>query len=175
VHAVHLTDGDRALLAESGTGVCACPSTEADLADGIGPFRELLDAGVPLSLGTDQHVTADLFAEAQALEAGARLATGRRGRFGPAELVSAVTEAAHAALGWPDAGRLAPGCRADLVAVALDTPRTAGADPAQVALVAGAADVTTVVVDGRLVVDDGRHVLGDVGALLREAVDPLWA
>jgi len=172
VHAVHLTAGDRELLAASGTAVCACPTTEADLADGTGPFRELLDAGCPLVLGTDQHVTADLLGEAQALEAGARLATGERGRFRPAELVAALT--GHAALGWPDAGRLAAGCRADLVAVALDTPRTAGADPAQIALVAGAADVRTVVVDGRVVVDDGRHVLGDVGAQLREAVEPLW-
>jgi cytosine/adenosine deaminase-related metal-dependent hydrolase len=173
VHAVHLTPGDRELLAASGTAVCACPVTEADLADGTGPFRELLDAGCPLVLGTDQHVTADLLREAQALEAAARLATGERGRFRPSELVTALT--GHAALGWPDAGRIAVGCRADLVAVALETPGTAGADPAQVVLVAGVADVRTVVVDGRVVVDGGRHVLGDVGALLREAVDPLWA
>ncbi|MGY1809258.1 formimidoylglutamate deiminase [Blastococcus sp. SYSU D00669] len=175
VHAVHLTEGDRALLAASGTAVCACPCTEADLADGTGPFRELADAGVPLVLGTDQHVVADLLAEAQALEAGARLASGQRGRFRPEELVAALTGTGHAALGWPDGGRLATGCRADLVAIALDTPRTAGADPAQIALVAGAGDVTTVVVEGRVVVDRGEHVLGDVGALLREAVEPLWA
>ena len=56
---------------------------------------------------------------------------------------------AHSALGRPDAGRLAVGARADLVAVRLDTPRTAGADPAQVMLAASAADVDTVVVDGR--------------------------
>jgi formiminoglutamate deiminase len=174
VHAVHLTDDDVALLGGSGTAVCACPTTEADLADGIGPFRQLADAGSPLCLGTDQHVRSDLLGEAQALEAGQRLRSGERGRFSPTELLSAATAAGHAALGWPDAGRIEVGCRADLVAVALDSPRTAGADPAQAVLVAGAADVSSVVVDGRIVVADGRHVLGDVGALLRSAIEPLW-
>ena len=173
VHAVHLTDDDVATLAATGTGVCACPSTEADLADGIGPFRRLADAGVPLCLGSDQHVRADLLGEAQLLEAGARLVSGERGRFSPAELVDAVTAAGHRALGWPDAGRIAVGQRADLVAVRRDTVRTAGSTLDQLPLVATAADVATVVVDGRVVVEDGRHVLGDVGALLSQAIEAL--
>jgi formiminoglutamate deiminase len=174
VHATHLTDDDVALLGGSRTAVCACPGTEADLADGIGPFRRLADAGCPLCVGTDQHTATDLLAEARAVEEGERLATGQRGRFEPAELVTALTAAGHRALGWPDAGRLEVGARADLVAVALDTPRTAGCPPAQVVMAAGAADVRTVVVDGRVVVRDGRHVLGDVGRLLADAIAPLW-
>jgi formiminoglutamate deiminase len=174
VHAVHLTDADVDELGSSGTTVCACPATEADLGDGIGPFRRLRDAGSPLALGTDQHNAVDLLGEARQLEGNERLRSGERGRFRPAELVEALTAAGHASLGWPDAGRLAVGGRADLVALALDTPRTAGADPAQAVLVAGAADITTVVVDGRVVVDGGRHALGNVGALLRSAIDPLW-
>jgi formiminoglutamate deiminase len=175
VHAVHLADHDVAVLGSTGTTVCACPSTEADLADGIGPFRRLRDAGSPLCLGSDQHVAADLLGEARLLEAHERLVSGERGRFTPAQLVEALTAAGHRALGWPAAGSLRPGCHADLVAVRLDGPRTAGVDPGQVVLAAGAADVTTVVVDGRVVVRDGCHVLGDVGALLRAAVEPLWA
>ncbi|HYH30588.1 MAG TPA: formimidoylglutamate deiminase [Pseudonocardia sp.] len=174
VHATHLTDADIALLGTSRTTVCACPSTEADLADGTGPFRALQAAGSPLALGSDQHVAADLPAEARLAEAHERLASGERGRLAPAALVEALTAAGHTALGWPDAGRIAAGHRADLVAVALDRPRTAGADPAQAVLVAGAEDVHTVVVDGRVVVRDGRHVLGDVGKLLADAVTPLW-
>jgi formiminoglutamate deiminase len=172
VHATHLTPSDVDTLARTGTGACFCPSTEADLADGIGPAAALRDAGVRLGLGTDQHVTADLLAEARDLERHQRLATGRRGVFSPAELVGALTD--HAALGWPDAGRLEAGARADLVAVALDSPRTAGVDPGQVVLAAGTSDVRTVMVDGRVVVEDGRHRLGDVGALLTAAIDPLW-
>jgi cytosine/adenosine deaminase-related metal-dependent hydrolase len=104
-----------------------------------------------------------------------RLRSGERGRFTAAALVDALTISGHAALGWPDAGRLERGARADLVAVALNAPRTAGVDPASAVLVAGAGDVTTVVRDGRVIVDQGRHVLGDVGALLRQAIEPLWA
>jgi formiminoglutamate deiminase len=170
VHAVHLTDDDVATLAATGTGVCACPSTEADLADGIGPFRRLADAGVPLCLGSDQHVRGDLLGEARSLEEHQRLASGERGRFSPTELVTALTAGGHRALGWPDAGRIAVGQRADLVAVRRDSVRTAGCAAGELPLVATAADVTTVVVGGRVVVEDGRHVLGDVGALLTAAI-----
>jgi formiminoglutamate deiminase len=149
VHGTHLTPSDVDTLASSGTGVCFCPSTEADLADGIGPAERLRDAGVRLNLGTDQHVRADLLGEARDLELHQRLATGRRGIFSAAELVGAVTD--HGALGWPDAGRLEPGARADLVAVGLDSLRTAGIDPGQAVFVASAEDIHTVLVDGRRV------------------------
>jgi formiminoglutamate deiminase len=173
-HATHLTDDDVAMLGGTGTAVCGCPSTEADLADGIGPFRRLRDAGAPLCLGSDQHATTDLLAEARLLEAFERLATGERGRFRPAELVDALTVDGHRALGWPDAGRIAAGQRADLVAVRLDSARTAGCAPDQLVMAAGAADVHTVIVDGRVVVSDGQHALGDVGRLLTSAIEPLW-
>jgi formiminoglutamate deiminase len=174
VHATHLTGDEITALGASGTAICACPSTEADLADGIGAFRWLRDAGSPLCLGTDQQAMTDLLAEARTLETSERLETGERGRFRPAELVEAMTVAGHRALGWPDAGLLAPGQRADLVAVRLDSPRTAGCAADQVVMAAAAADVHTVVVDGRVVVSEGRHRLGDVGALLTEAIAPLW-
>jgi formiminoglutamate deiminase len=174
VHATHMTGDDIAALGGTRTAVCACPSTEADLADGLGIFRVLRDAGSPLCLGSDQHVQTDLLAEARQLEERDRLITRVRGRFPPAELVDALTVNGHRALGWPDAGRIAPGQRADLVAVRLDSPRTAGCAPGQLVMVAGAADVHTVVVDGRVVVSDGRHVLGDVGRLLTAAIEPLW-
>jgi formiminoglutamate deiminase len=174
VHAIHMTGDDITDLGRSGTAVCACPSTEADLADGLGVFRLLRDSGAPLCLGSDQHAQIDLLAEARLMEAGERLTTGERGRFRPAELVDALTVDGSRALGWPDAGRIAPGQRADLVAVRLDSPRTAGSAPGQLLMAAGAADVHTVVVDGRVVVSDGRHVLGDVGRLLAAAIEITW-
>jgi formiminoglutamate deiminase len=174
VHATHLRAHDIAALGVTGTSVCACPSTEADLADGIGPFRRLQEAGAPLCLGSDQHPMTDLLAEARLLEAHERLATGERGRFRPEELMTALTAGGQRALGWPDAGHLAPGQRADLVTVRLDSTRTAGCAPNQIGMAAAADDVHTVVVDGRVVVSEGRHVLGDVGRLLGAAIDPLW-
>lgn len=176
VHATHLTRDDIRLLGGTGTTACFCPTTERDLADGIGPAVALRDAGSPLSLGSDQHAVVDLLEEARALELHERLDTLVRGRFLPAELVRALTVDGHACLGRPEAGRLAPGAPADLVAVALDTPRTAGSLPAQAILAATAADVRTVVNAGRTVVDGGEHLLlGDVGRLLTDAIRPLWS
>ncbi len=172
VHATHLTGPDVDALGGAGVTVCLCPTTERDLADGIGPARALAEAGARLALGSDQHAVVDPFEEARGLEAHERLASGRRGRFTPTELLAALTN--HTCLGWPDAGRLAVGARADLVAVRTDSVRTAGADPAQVLFAATASDVDTVVVDGREVVRGGRHRLGEVAALLTAAIEPLW-
>jgi formiminoglutamate deiminase len=166
VHATHLTDADRKTL--SGTGICFCPTTERDLADGIGPARALADGGSPLSLGSDSHAVIDPFEEARGLEMNERLATERRGHFSPAELLTAATN--HAAIGWTDAGAIAVGRRADLVAVSLDSSRTAGVEPAGAIYAATAADVTHVVADGRMIVADGRHTAFDVPAELRSSV-----
>lgn len=173
VHATHLDATDVEVLGDRGVHACLCPTTERDLADGIGLGRALHDAGVRVCLGSDQQVLVDPFEEARGLESHERLRSHRRGVFDQDELLVAMTD--HAALGVPDAGALAVGWRADLVAVRLDTVRTAGIDPTQVVSAATAADVDTVVVDGRTVVSGGRHLLGDVARLLDAAITPLWA
>ncbi|HEX6673673.1 MAG TPA: formimidoylglutamate deiminase [Actinomycetes bacterium] len=175
VHATHLDDGDVGLLGSSATAVCMCPTTERDLADGIGPAGRLAAAGSPLALGSDSHAVVDLFEEARAVELDERLATGRRGHHRPNDLLAAATEGGMRALGRPEGGAIAPGRLADLVAVRLDTPRLAGAPAddllAAVVFAASAADVSDVVVGGRQVVADGRHLLvGDVGAALDKAI-----
>lgn len=174
VHGTHLSERDVKLLGTSRSNVCFSPTTERDLADGIGPATELRDAGAVLTLGSDQHAVIDMFEEARGLELDERLATLERGRFRPDQLVRAATEDGHRSLGWPDAGRIEAGARGDLVAVRLDSVRTAGGSPAQVVMAATAADVTDVVVDGQHVVRDGEHRLGDVGRLLADAIEPLW-
>jgi formiminoglutamate deiminase len=168
VHATHLTESDRDLLA--GQYVCLCPTTERDLADGIGPARALADAGAVLTLGSDSHAVIDLFEEARGVELDERLATRRRGHFSAGELLAAATRDGHASLGWADAGEIAEGQRADLVAVSLSSARTAGIDPSGLVFAATAADVTDVIVDGRPVVTGGRHRSMDVPSLLREAI-----
>jgi formiminoglutamate deiminase len=175
IHATHLTGDDISLLGGGGATACFCPTTERDLADGIGPAKALHDAGSPLALGSDQHAVVDMLEEVRALEMHERLTTGQRGRFAPDELIGALTRAGHSSLGWPEAGRIEVGAPCDLVAVRLDTPRTAGVDPAQVVFAATNADIDTVVVGGRMVVQAGRHLLGDVGRLLSEAVDAIWS
>ena len=172
VHGTHLGEQDIVTLGDCHVTICFCPTTERDLADGIGPARELADAGARLSLGSDQHAVIDPFEEARGLETHERLRSHERGRFTPAQLLAASTR--HDALGWADAGRIEVGMRADLVAVRTDSVRTAGAAPDQLLHAATAADVATVVVDGRPVVTDGVHVLGDVGRQLRDAIEDAW-
>lgn len=162
VHATHLTGDDVALLAASGTEVSLCPTTERDLGDGIGPARALADAGVRLSIGSDSQAVVDPFEEVRALEMDERLASITRGRFAAADLLSRVT------------GRIAVGEPADLVTIDLASPRTAGTgdDEHTAVFAATAADVTQVVVDGR-VVFDGDH--GRVGRALVTAIGRLWS
>jgi formiminoglutamate deiminase len=163
VHATHLSDDDVSLLARSGCGVCLCPTTERDLADGIGPAGSLASQGVALSLGSDSHAVIDLIEEARAVEMHERLATSRRGAFHAETLLRAATRDGHRALGWSDVGELKLGMRADFVAIDIDSVRTAGSGATldTVVFAATAADVTDVVVDDRYVVRDRQHLLVD--------------
>ncbi len=172
VHATHLTAGDVRALGSSGTGACFCPTTERDLADGIGRAADQSFAGSPLSLGTDSHAVIDMFEEARALELDERLRTQARGHFRAAALLAMATRNGHRALGWA-AGRIEAGQRADLVTVRLTSPRTsgAGATAETAVFAASAADIEQVVVDGTVVVREGQHVrIPDVGADLDAAI-----
>ncbi|MFC5805532.1 formimidoylglutamate deiminase [Streptomyces formicae] len=178
VHNTHLTDEDIALLGGSGTGTCMCPTTERDLADGIGPALPLQQAGSPLSLGSDSHAVIDLLEEARAMELNERLRSRTRGHWTAAALLRAATEDGHAALGWSDAGRLEAGALADFTTVALDSVRTAGPVPrlgAETAVFAAtSADIRHTVVAGRHVVRDGVHALvPDVPSALAESIAAL--
>ena len=170
IHATHVTAADIALLGSTGATVCLCPTTERDLADGIGPARALADAGARLALGSDSHAVVDLLEEARAVELDERQATGQRGRHSAAELIAAATAGGYASLGLRDGGRIAPGALADLTTISLQSARLAGVPPAAAIFCASAADVREVVVGGRRVVRDGAHVSIDVAAELREVL-----
>jgi formiminoglutamate deiminase len=164
VHCTHVTPRDIALLGGARTAACLCPTTERDLADGIGPAADLAAAGCPLRVGSDSHAVADLFEEARAVEQDERLATGRRGLHAPGDLLAAATAGAALRAGQP----------ADLCAVGLDGVRLAGIDPddpvPMLVAAATAADVTDVVVAGQHVVRGRGHVGLDVAAQLRAAI-----
>jgi len=178
VHATHLTDEDISDLDRTATGVCFCPTTERDLGDGIGPAATLLGGRGLFSLGSDSHAVIDLFEEARATELDERLARRERGIIAADRLLTAATRDGQQALGWADAGTLAVGARADLVAVDVTSVRTAGggATVENVVFAATAADVTDVVVDGAVVVADRAHRgVGDAAALLATEIDDLLA
>jgi formiminoglutamate deiminase len=170
VHATHLSDADVALLGDATATACFCPTTERDLADGIGPARVLAAAGARLSLGSDQHAVIDPFEEVRGLEMHERLESNERGRFTPDELLAAASVDGYRSLGWTEGGTIADGQRADFVLVRTDTVTTAGSRAGQILYSATRADVDRVVVGGRTVGEGGRHVLGDGAAMLGKAL-----
>ena len=165
VHATHLSQVDIEILGDSRTCVCMCPTTERDLADGIGAARCMFEAGSPIALGSDSQAVIDLFEEARAVELDERLSSERRGHWPAADLLLAATEAGHASLGRADVGTLAAGHAADFVTVDLDSVRLAGTEPRNavesVVYAATSSDVRHVVVGGRVIVWEGVHLLVD--------------
>ncbi|MEM6994758.1 MAG: formimidoylglutamate deiminase [Myxococcota bacterium] len=150
VHAVHIEDADRALLAEQ--HVCACPTTEADLGDGIVGAVRLRAAGTRLALGSDSNAVIDLIQEARLLEMNERLARQARLRLNDAEgrlwpvLLDSMTRGGASALGVADAmGVLAVGRPFDACTVSLDHPFLDGL-PSEAALDAALASGTAAVI-----------------------------
>lgn len=120
VHAVYVDSSDMAALGRQ--FVCACPTTEADLGDGILPAPELIAAGTKLCLGSDQNSIIDLIQEARCLELHARLAAGKRLRVGGgAALLRIATEHGAESLGV-EAGRLEAGRLFDAACIDLSHP-----------------------------------------------------
>jgi formiminoglutamate deiminase len=174
VHATHLADRDVALLGDARACCCLCPTTERDLADGIGPAWRLRQVGVRLALGSDSNALIEPLEEARAVELDERLASGVRGRHSASELMSAATENGYQSLGWPEGGAIRAGALADLVAISIDSVRLAGVSTANllpaVVFAGGAADVTDVVVGGQFVVRGGLHTSVDVPRELSNAI-----
>jgi formimidoylglutamate deiminase len=153
VHGIHLAPEEVRALGAAGATVCACPTTERSLGDGVVPADLLLAAGARLALGVDSFAQVDLLEDARALELQLRTerleravldpgggpADARRDRLA-ARLLEAATAAGMASLGW-EGGRLAPGEPADFAVLDLDDPSVAGAgedDLLAVAVFAGA-------------------------------------
>jgi cytosine/adenosine deaminase-related metal-dependent hydrolase len=175
VHATHVDPDDTERLGGCQSYACLCPTTERDLGDGLAPACALSAAGCTLTLGSDSHAVIDMFEEARGVEYAERLARRSRGHFTAESLLLAATCSGHTSLGWPDAGEIAPGARADLVTVSLESVRTAGHSDtlAAEAAVFGAtaADVRNVVIDGKDIVRDGAHLLiPDVPAELSRSI-----
>lgn len=148
VHSIHVSEEDVKLLGDHRVAVCACPTTERDLGDRVGPIHELTQAGSPLCLGSDSNVVIDMFEEARGVELDERRASGRRVLHQPADLFRAATAGGMRALGW-DGGELKPGLLADFITVG-DSPETLSIE--DIVYCRSARDVTNVVVGGRTVI-----------------------
>ena len=169
VHATHMDADETQRLAESGAVVCVCPSTEANLGDGLFPLADYLAHGGRLAIGSDSHISINPFEELRWLEYGQRLATHSRnvtsfrlahvGR----ELFERAVEGGARASGQATAG-LARGAPADLVALYDDDPMLTGhGDESRLdALVFSGyrLPIEGVMVHGEWLVADGEHTCG---------------
>jgi formimidoylglutamate deiminase len=142
VHATHANGAELDLLRDSGSTICACPTTEADLGDGFLPAVRVRHRGIPLCIGSDSNVRIDPFEELRELEGIARRQEGRRGIFATEELWAIGGANGARALGldaWDD------------VRIDVDHPslRDVASEDVPAALVAGcAADVVVPPGDG---------------------------
>ncbi|MBV9695742.1 MAG: formimidoylglutamate deiminase [Gammaproteobacteria bacterium] len=167
VHATHATSAELAGIAASGAVVGLCPSTEANLGDGIFPAVELLNAQGRFGIGSDSNVRLDAAEELRLLEYSQRLAhrarnvlaSGPGGSTGRALFEATLRGGTQALLGPQAPVGLTVGAPCDLVALALPAPAPAGADELLDAWIfsAGRSAVDSVWSGGVKVVSGGRH------------------
>jgi cytosine/adenosine deaminase-related metal-dependent hydrolase len=170
-HCVHLDDAGIATFARTHTGVAHCPTSNMRLASGIAPVRRMLDAGVRVGLGVDGSASndgGDLLGEARQAMLLQRVGHGPSALSARAALELA-TRGGAAVLGRDDIGRIAPGCAADIVAFDLDAIGYAGQhDPLAALLFCAPARVAWSMIDGRVVIEQGRLVTIDAAKVARE-------
>ncbi|GAC1577866.1 MAG: formimidoylglutamate deiminase [Candidatus Elarobacter sp.] len=167
VHATHLTDAERDGVARSGATVGLCPTTEANLGDGLFPLAPYRAAGGVVGIGSDSNVSLSPVEELRWLEYGGRLAARRRtvsvaaGASCGEELYTAAAGGGARACGFA-AGALEAGRRADLVVLDDRTGRLAGAPPGEIldryVFASDRAAPRHVMVRGRWQVRDGEAV-----------------
>jgi Cytosine deaminase and related metal-dependent hydrolases len=173
-HGIWTEESERQLLAETGTHVVHCPSTNAKLGSGVAPVGDYLDRGVAVALGNDgppANNTLDPFTEMR--QAGLLQKVDRLDSTAlPARniLEMATVEGARAA-GFERVGRLHEGWRADVVGLSTATARATPLPDPFAHLVYGARgdDVQFTMVDGEVVVAGGDLQVGDAGRIRREA------
>ena len=166
-HCVELDGPGIALFARTGTGVAHCPCSNMRLGSGIAPVRRMRDAGVRVGLGVDGSASNDgsqMLAEARQALLLARL-SGDPAALSARDALEMATRGGASVLGRDDIGHLAPGMAADFVAFPIDGLRHAGAlhDPVGALVFCGAGDVGTSVIDGKVVVREGRLTTLNVG------------
>ncbi len=174
-HAVVLTDADLELLAASRAGVAHCPESNMKLASGIAPVVDLLARGVPVGLGTDGCASNNNLDLLQEMDTAAKLQKAHR--LDPTALPAAhaldlATRGSARVLGLEkEVGALIPGLKADLAVIDLDQPHlTPIYDPySHLVYAASGADVITVLVHGRVVVQDRRVLTFDLEETLARA------
>jgi 5-methylthioadenosine/S-adenosylhomocysteine deaminase len=159
-HCVHVDSEDVAILAERDVLVAHCPKSNAKLGNGVAPVVEMRSAGIPVGIGTDGAASNNRLDMVEELRAAWTLERGHHedpGRLAAEDVVRMAIEEARAALGLPDAF-MSVGSPADVVL--LDTRKSHAWPPhdpiSMLAYASAAADVTDVIVNGRMLMKDGE-------------------
>jgi len=169
-HAIYLNEEEIELLADTGTGVAHCPSSNMRLGSGIAPVREMLDAGVKVGLAVDGSASNDsshTLAEARMAMLLQRVQKGA-GALSAQEALEIATLGGAAVLGRNDIGSLEAGKAADFIAIDLNRLEYAGAlhDPLAALIFCAPVNVDLSVINGRIVVDGGHLVGFDLGGIV---------
>jgi formimidoylglutamate deiminase len=185
IHAIHISEIEAQFLARSKSCVCACPTSERNLADGVVPADWLLREGGRISLGSDSQVQIDLFEDARLLEYHLRmtrlervLLASDKGQDLAQRLFAMLTKEGARSLQMP-VGELAIGRPADFTLIDLDDPSVVGGEPDalldQLLFSVGRTAIRAVFVQGQAIIQEGRHpdqaeIVRKFGALQRR----LW-
>ena len=173
-HGIHFSDKELELLAKTGTGVCHCPISNMKLSSGVAKVSKMLELGVPVGLGVDGSASNDgsnMLEEMRVAYLLHRLHDGYKAPTG-AQIFKLATEGSAKLLGREDLGRLEVGMAGDLFMINADKLELTGAMSDPLALLAtvglkGSVDYT--IVNGQIVVKDGRLTKTDEDKLVSKA------
>jgi formimidoylglutamate deiminase len=171
VHGIRVFMEDIEAMARAGAVVCACPTTERNLGDGMVPAECYFKRGVQVALGTDSQIQIDLLEDARELEYHLRMQYKERNVLASEDdasssalarrLFDCASVAGAKSIGLHGGGKLEPGAPADFFTVDLDDPSIAGASQddllATIVFSLSRTGVRDVVVAGKQIVENGRH------------------
>ena len=177
-HGVHFADAEIPRLGQSGVGIAHCPSSNLRLGAGICRVADLRRAGVPVGLGTDGAASNEDYSLSGEIRQAMLVARAREamqgnlaaaGALGPGEALAIATKGGARVLGRPELGTLEPGRRGDVALYRMDQLGLAGiADPLLALALAPPARAWAVVVEGQVVVRDGRLVKEEEESIARD-------
>jgi len=172
-HCVKLDDRSIQKFGKTGTGISHCPCSNTRLASGIAPIRQMLDAGVPVSLGVDGSASNDggnMLQEARMAFLLARVRESNAAAMTARDILEVATLGGAKVLGRDDVGAIAVGMAADFIAINLDRPQFAGAlhDPVAALIFCQANSVDYSFINGKKVVDQGRLTTVELETLVEK-------